>query len=704
MAAFGFFRKNSKLVFWIMVVLMVIFLIGIGGAQPIIEMFSRRGDGPVVGRTPEAELTLLDIQRADTELDILRQRLGIGRLERVLASDPILQQNLPAEQRIVGLPGEMGLVMVVMQPDPPLTWALLVQEAREMGIQVSDETVDGLLGQIGLDEQGLGRLIAQGRREGLTAGHIRGAVANYLAVTKAFELAGSPVPPSEPQLKRFYRDVAEDMTLAAVEFRAADLLDQVAEPTPETVQELFNQSRGVYPGQPNNPSPFGFGYAQPARVQLEYVFIPMNEVLDTVVVDETAMLRYWQEHRGELTRRVEVPATAPAEGATQPATQYAEVPIEEYYEAKPVIRDILRQQEAQRRIEEIAGRQLYQLSQRMQAQTQPAEGPSPLQALAEQDPVAGVDLQYRRTGLLTPNELVSDPVLGSAGQPGQSLAQVAFSVPPLLGENPTRQSVVDVGQLYGQPMDVVGPDGQSIGKILWRVVQATPPGAPESFTPEIRQQVVRDAKLMAAYQLALQRAQELLTQARQAGQLAPAAEAAGKSVQVVGPISRLAYAFPRLAEPQLRMTLQAAVFMLANPGQLPPELMPDPRLFQAVLATPPVVVGPPTVAAQESRMPLVPGTVADEFIESAFALAPASAETAPAGQAGPMKVIGVPEAQAAFVVQRTGFSPAYANNYDEARSTLLWLLLQEQLYQNTVVWYDSESVKQRVAYEVGTGE
>jgi hypothetical protein len=121
-------------------------------------------------------------------------------------------------------------------------------------------------------------------------------------------------------------------------------------------------------------------------------------------------------------------------------------------------------------------------------------------------------LLYRETPLMDPWEVRDDPVLGPAstspvGQQGRPLGDIAFTARELdLGG---QRRPIQEGQ-DGPLMFVRGPRP---GRLLWQLVQADPAHAPETVTDEIRQQVISDLKIKAAFEQAKALAAKVTTPA-----------------------------------------------------------------------------------------------------------------------------------------------------------------------------------------------
>jgi hypothetical protein len=336
--ALGFFRRRQKLVLIVMVLLMVAFLI----PASIRGFFDPKTHKDVIGWVGGKEVTKGTLWSAAADIRILRRWLGMGFGRR---------------------PGEAPFAMFLAINDrsrPELGWALLLHEAREMGIRVTDQQVDSFLAASGLTGQTYQQRLAELAREKFTERHLRRAVANQLIFTRALEAALVTVPPSLPEIRIAHRDLREKLDLGMVVLKAEDFTAAAAEPTGADIQEWFENWKQVMPGRSTDGNPFGFGYWQPNRADVAWLLIDQDRLAEAVKVPDRLMQQYWLRHRGELTKEVPIPTTATAPTTTQSAqpTQPAEpktrtVVIQKYSEAKPLIRERLRTQVAEQKMEEL---------------------------------------------------------------------------------------------------------------------------------------------------------------------------------------------------------------------------------------------------------------------------------------------------------------------------------------------------------------
>lgn len=352
--ALGFFRRRQKLVLIVMVLLMVAFLIP--------SMFQGLGRGgsskEVIGRIGDKEITMLTRRAAGADLDLLNTSLKLGRFTRPRRGEGAF----------------VAFLEVNAGKDSALTWALLLDEAREMGITVNEDQIDVFFAESGLTDELYQQEVSNLRQSkyGYTEKHLRRAVANYLTVMTAFETAIVKTPASLPELRHTFADMEERIQLAMVAFEADDYTADIPDPLVEQIVPWFNKYKTFIPRHPSNKTEFGFGYRRPNRVDVAYLFIDRDNVSRAVEPSKEQMELYWRRQGGRMKIKVPIPATGtvpsdsragkkptgntatsstgpaepPAESTAEPPAvstaepKFREYVTEKFTEARPYIRQI----------------------------------------------------------------------------------------------------------------------------------------------------------------------------------------------------------------------------------------------------------------------------------------------------------------------------------------------------------------------------
>ncbi|MDY7009944.1 MAG: hypothetical protein SVV80_04245 [Planctomycetota bacterium] len=335
--ALGFFRRRQKMVLLVMVVLMVAFLM-----PTLFQGLGRGRDrDAVIGYVNDEKVTIRMQQSAEVDLALLSRSLGMGMGRRTGEGAFAAFRQINSNQ------------------NAGLTWMLLLHEAGRMDITIRQNQVESLLAESGLIGEAYRRELANLRENRYTEEHLRRAVANYLMVTTAFETAQINTTPSIPELRHAFGDLRERIGLAMVAFPAKDFTADVPEPSEEAVLRQFERYRHLFAQGPENKTDFGFGYRVPNRLDVAWLFIDEDIVARAVEPRDDNMMDYWNEHRGELKKRIPVPTTSTAPSETQPSEtqpsetqpsdtepaepaeeKFREVPFESFSQAKPKIRQV----------------------------------------------------------------------------------------------------------------------------------------------------------------------------------------------------------------------------------------------------------------------------------------------------------------------------------------------------------------------------
>ena len=217
----------------------------------------------------------------------------------------------------------------------PVAFHLLLREAADNGVAVTDQSVVEFLGQFDARVR-LSRDEADGPVEfsRITGQDARGrvilAAKSVIDVSEAARQYGDFVKVSRPVADFVAAQQFQEVALDAATFDAADYLDQVETPSAEAVQGQYERFRDEPAGDVSDDNPFGFGYRRPDRVKLGYLVFAAETARQTLrdrllaqplTERELALYREWKESAGRFgpattqpaTRPTTVPATLPAD-------------------------------------------------------------------------------------------------------------------------------------------------------------------------------------------------------------------------------------------------------------------------------------------------------------------------------------------------------------------------------------------------------
>jgi len=329
--AFEFFRRRQKLVLIIMVVLMASFGLGSWGLN---QFFGGVEPGEhVLATTSAGELRDGDIWAAESDLNVLRYPLRLGDLQRM---------------RAAAVPSDIEYLTLVQGNErSDIAYALLQKGAAD--VEVLDPEIDRFFAEAGMPVGSEPYRVAVSlfkTHHGAGEKHLRRIVGRWLKVHKAYEASLVEAPPSEPELRRLFRDLSERIAVEVARVSAEDFVDQVSAPTDEELQAQFEQYQAAIPGRYTPDSPFGFGYLQPDRLAVAYLLINGEAVARVTAPSDKDVRDYYRDHRQEFT--VEAPA-----GEDTAFTQPAAPQIMEFSEAKGQIVELLKDQAVTRKLDDL---------------------------------------------------------------------------------------------------------------------------------------------------------------------------------------------------------------------------------------------------------------------------------------------------------------------------------------------------------------
>jgi hypothetical protein len=263
--SFAFFRKYNKIILAVGgSLLMIIFLI----PQAASSWIGQPGD-QAVGRLGGREITIKDLRTAD------------------------------AEMRLVASLNQQAAMTMPRGEDANLRWMLMVEEARQQGLHSSTAHAQQILQAWQISDQ---QIIDIKNEIRATDAFIYQALRHWQMVMQLQQMVAGTLRVSEPAMRSFARNVQSNISVNIVPIASERLVDKVDEPTEEELQNLFAQNAKVAPGQ---SKPFGFGYRLPNRVKLEYIAVPFETVQKSVIISEVEANRYYLEHPDEFVPEVE---------------------------------------------------------------------------------------------------------------------------------------------------------------------------------------------------------------------------------------------------------------------------------------------------------------------------------------------------------------------------------------------------------------
>jgi hypothetical protein len=478
-------KYNKHLIAIFGIGLMIVFLLPSTVQQMSQQDYTKRVIGEAYGEKIRA-YNLLQIQ---TETQLLDD------LNRIFMADKPDARS-PFEWRM----------FVRYSREPHLDYYLLVQEAREMGIDVSQDQAEQLLRESRIPGALINNLLQD---RGVPLKVLRQSVADFMSVANAVESATSGVKVTEPEAEELFKLLNNQVTINLVPVSAEAFADQIAEPTETQLASYFADHQETF--------------RYPDRVQAEYLEADVNQIKQQVKVSKDLAEQYVKEHPSEFMKTV-TPTTKPGEA---PATQPVQVPMAEA-EALAFATDKLKATKA-RSIASQAMGEMYTETRRYwsQAKTNEAGVLQKPEQVADYQQLADtlskkyhVTIVYHRTPLISYQDSRTLTGIGSAfvRENGQPLffGDYAFRVVPFIQPPSAKQS----GELrYLVPfqdsdlLSQMDQEGAAGGFYIFRVVQTDKSHLPESLA-EVKAKVVRDYQLSEGYGLAKSVVEKLVEAAK----------------------------------------------------------------------------------------------------------------------------------------------------------------------------------------------
>lgn len=486
------FRKYSRVLLLVfMSLLLVVFLVGDvvgrsqrGGAMRDFEIGSAFGEAVFNNQ----------IQQADADYD-LAARLGFGAL-------PVYEQD--TRKRGIAL-------------------HLLMDEARRAGIRVSREEI---IQQFHANPQAAAALDQMHKRGGRSLNSIYDTLGRVrAAMVMADQQARASIGTSLPQLEQFYRDQNQEARVLVSVIDSKAFLREIAEPTEQELQTLFDEARNR--DTAHTEDELVFGYRLPDRVQIEYLTIDPAEIAANVRVREKEAERYYEDNKHRYMKTIADDSPFKIDEGQPQRVQMT------YEEARDKAREDCRMAKALRETQSLINLIQQEAARPWIAVPTDADGKRP--APADDQILSFTDLQERFSTDYAVSYHQTDLVdlQGLSRVRGFARASAAFNRRPVSAPNlafrveglASADDGVQIPVLQvGEPSPVVieqrplesGSDPVPYQAYVFRVIQVAPAGPPESLD-DVRPELVSDAKKLKALELAAAEAEKLAARAREVG-------------------------------------------------------------------------------------------------------------------------------------------------------------------------------------------
>jgi hypothetical protein len=566
------FRKyNKRIMAFVVIALMIVFTIG-----PAMDYLSWRKTGGrnVVGYYGgNKKVSSKDLAWAQQQLELLKllganfflrpqdpQRVSMQDLQLILLGEVLFAERATGIESIsyirqiirrdgYGIADKQLNDIYTKAYPPNMYWFLLVQEARQAGVQVSPDVAKAQL-----------EVIIPQLRRGATYAQYIGAIVNsqsvsekqvletfadLMAVIEYGKMMCSTQGRTAQQILHETNWREETMDVNYVLFDASVFAEESERPSEEKVMAQFEKYKGFFAGDINEANPYGFGYKLTEGVELEYIAVRLDDVASAVqqpTQQETE--EYYQQHLSRFTQVVRSDPNDPNSPLVKQTRSYAEV-------AGPLSR-LLYQQRVDSKAEQILLEAKSITETNMTGidseQTKLTDEMIKEMAFDYEKTAAQLGEKHRlkvyagKTGLLRATDIQGDKNLGTlylrgAGSADVGLTRIVFAVKQLktseLGVFDTRPPRLyeNIGPLRDIREQTQGFGGKNM--MLVRIIRAEKAAEPENidrkvntkaalFEPErdtnsIREMVIDDLKHLTAMDKTKDKAEQFVKLAAQDG-------------------------------------------------------------------------------------------------------------------------------------------------------------------------------------------
>jgi hypothetical protein len=328
-----------------------------------------------------------------------------------------------------------------------LFWIMLKEEAKDAGFSMSPKTAGEILNQIipNITDRKIETAAAVQKAaqiSQMTEDKVLAIFADILAVAGYARVLTDVEDITEAQLASNIAAMSESITAEYVEFKSDTFVDKINEPNDKEITLQFDRYKNYFPGIITEDNPCGFGYKQSPRVAVEYMIVKLDDVkkLVTLPTEEEAEEFYQQNPDHPLiTEEVPGDINDPNSEPVRKQKSYAEV--------AGLIRDSLLNAKVSSKAVKILNETVdlaeadydsldFETATVQQFREKLKDYSGIAEKITQQN---NVNIYTGKTALLTAEELLTDPSLGSLVMQAQSdiptrLVSLVFAVEQLGSE------------------------------------------------------------------------------------------------------------------------------------------------------------------------------------------------------------------------------------------------------------------------------
>jgi hypothetical protein len=526
------FRKyNKRIMAFVVIALMIVFTIG-----PALDYLSARRSGVnrvVAHYKDNQKITSTDLAWAQKQLELLRmvgasailrpqdpryvptqdlQTVLLGELlfaERATALETIGRIRQLVNRGSYEISDEQINDIYAREYSANIYWLMLTKEARSAGLRVpasaAREQLKLIIPRIvegATYERAVSEII---RREGVSEEQVLETFGELMAVLEYGRTMSSILDRTSQQ--NLHEAAWNEQTIDAeyVLFDSGIFAEQARRPSGKQINEQFEKYKGYFAGDVNEDNPYGFGYKWPARIELEYIAVRLDDVAAAVArPTQQETEEFYQQHLSQSPIAYMAPSDPndPNSQMVQKTRSYAEV-------AGTISRGLYLQ-----RVDSKAEQILTEAKSITEVNLGEIEGEK-IKLTDEQIKSRSVDYEktaaqlsekYKlkvyagKTGLLSAADIESDPnlrmlYLGGSGYLNMGLSRMVFAVDKLkagvLGPMDPRAPRLyeNIGPLRDVYEMTEGYSGKNM--MLVRIIEAEKAAEPASINEKINNRNVR---------------------------------------------------------------------------------------------------------------------------------------------------------------------------------------------------------------------
>ncbi len=562
------FRKNKSKIMAVVVIILMVGFIGGSSLSYILGQGSAKKKA-VAYYGQKTKITDYDLDYARQELEILKSLQAPQILKKTISPlmrapdltmvmlgellfpdqglSPMINMQIKQMVQNTGLivsENEIDSIYTGSMGNVNLLWLLLKAEAHQAGIKIpidqAAQQLAALLPKVNPEFSYANIMRFMTQKRSISEKRALQVYADLMAVGEYARLVCSAENLTQAQLKHLVRNEIERLNADVVPVRADSFTDEIEDPAQDEILQHLNTYKGNLANEMNEANPYGFGYKQPARIQLEYIAVKREQaekIADAPTAEE--MESFYQQNVDQFTQTVPLDPNDPNSETTTVTQSFAQVvgTISERLFNRKVQSTMIRiLEDAKRKVEQGLQESDLMINEMTDEQYEQASGDYS-NVVAELSKKYEIDLIAGQTGLLSILDMSADEVLPrlylqSHVHAPIRLPELAFAVDPL---NLTQLGPFDAPKprLY----QTLGPCTDMMGEfaLIARIVDAQPSFVPDDMnltfsletisldanTPSqtyvLKEKIVEDMKKKAAMTMAQQAAQQLIEKAPQDG-------------------------------------------------------------------------------------------------------------------------------------------------------------------------------------------